>query len=88
MMPSKRAGRTFVSTILIGLVALLTAGCVTYYKVTDTNTGKVYYTQAVTQKDSGAVAFTDAETKANVTLQSSEVREVSEDTFREGVAAE
>ncbi|HUW82507.1 MAG TPA: hypothetical protein VMZ31_06865 [Phycisphaerae bacterium] len=77
-----------MSTILLGLVALLTAGCVSYYKVTDTNSGKVYYTQAVTNKDSGAVAFTDAETKANVTLQSSEVREVSEDTFREGVAAE
>ena len=77
-----------MSTIVLGLVALLTAGCVTYYKVTDTNTGKVYYTQAVTNKDSGAVVFTDAETKADVTLQSSEVREVSEDTFREGVAAE
>jgi len=77
-----------MSTILLGLVTLLTAGCVSYYKVTDTNSGKVYYTQAVTNKDSGAVAFTDAETKANVTLQSSEVREVSEDTFREGVAAE
>ena len=87
MMRSKRAGRAFLSTVLVGLASLMAMGCATYYSVTDTNTGRVYYSEAVTHKRSGAVDFSDARTKARVTLQSSEVREISQQTFEEGVAS-
>lgn len=86
MMRAKRAGKAFLSTVLVGLASLMT-GCASYYSVTDTNTGKVYYSKAVNQKRSGAVNFADERTKAQVTLQSSEVREISQQTFEEGVAS-
>lgn len=87
MIRSKRAGRAFLSTVLVGLASLMAMGCATYYSVTDTNTGRVYYSKTVTHKRSGAVDFSDARTKARVTLQSSEVREISQQTFEEGVAS-
>ena len=61
---------------------MVMAGCTTYYRVTDPASGKEYYTTNVDDKGrSGAVKITDDKTGSSVTLQSSEVREISEDEY-------
>jgi hypothetical protein len=73
--------------LVAGMLGLMTlAGC-SYYKVTDPTTGREYYTQKLDRKAGGAFAFTDERTKAEVTLQNSEVLKISEETYRSKVAA-
>lgn len=63
-----------------GLV-FLASGCTTYYRITDPVTKRVYYTTDYDRTDSGALAFQDEKSRANVTLQTSEVMEVSRQEF-------
>lgn len=71
-----------LGTMVVGLLN----GCTTYYKVTDLNSGKAFYTTSVKQnKDQGRVEFIDARTKSQVTLQSSEVATVTEEQFKAAV---
>jgi hypothetical protein len=75
---------------LTGLMALAlvlaTAGCGTYYRVTDPSSGRVYYTDGVNRNAAGTVQFKDAKTGADVTLPTSEVLEISSDDFKKNTA--
>ena len=74
--------------VLSGLAALLVAllsGCATYYKVSDPNSSNVYYTTDIDKEKSGAISFTDAKSKAKVTLQSSAITEISSDEWDKAV---
>jgi hypothetical protein len=55
--------------------------------VKDPGTGKTYYTEKINKEGNGAVTLTDAKTKSTVTIQNSEVTEVSEQTYQQGLAA-
>jgi hypothetical protein len=66
---------------------LLAAGCTTYYKVTDPQSGREYYTDKIDSDRSGVVKLKDARSKSTVTLQSSEVKEISSSEYKEGLAA-
>jgi len=71
------------------VVALLltAAACeATYYKVTDSATGREYYTVDYTNKGS-VVEFKDAKTGAKTTLQNPQVLDIDEKAFEAGVAA-
>ena len=72
---------TMMRIAVIAMTAFL-AGCGSYYKVTDTASGRTYYTEDVDRERGGAVVFKDAKTGGKVTLPSSEVMEVSKDEFR------
>ena len=63
------------------ILIMVTIGCASYYRVTDPNTGKDYYTKTVDRKG-GGITFKDVNTQTTVTLQSSEVLEISKDTFK------
>jgi hypothetical protein len=63
---------------------LFATGCTTYYRVSDQATGRVYYTTDYDRTDSGGVIFEDAKTRSKVTLQSSEISEVSRQDFEAG----
>ena len=57
---------------------LLLAGCAsTYYKVWDPVSRNAYYTDRVDSVGGGAVKLKDARTGNTVTLQNSEVKEIS-----------
>ncbi len=65
----------------------LLAGCFgSYYTVRDPGSGRVYYTTEV-DNAGNAVKFKDAKTGSAVTLQNSEVKEISEDEFAKGSTA-
>jgi len=67
------------------LILLSAAGCTTYYRVTDQSSRKAYYTTDIDRTDSGAVQFYDVKSRAKVTLQSSEIIEISRDAFDSGL---
>jgi hypothetical protein len=73
--------------VLWGVVCLsVLAGCGGYWQVVDPTTKNVYYTEEVKEsKSSGAVKFLDAKTGSEVTLQNSEVKEISKDEFKAAV---
>ncbi len=80
----KRSGRAV--SIIAGLcIGLLIGGCATYYKVTNPETGKVYFTQDVDTISGGAVKLKDARNGDIVTIQNSEVKEISEHEYIEGL---
>ena len=77
---------TLKALTLVPLIAMA-AGCAgKYYKVTDTSTGKPYYTQQVS-KNATAVQFKDAKTGAATTLQSSQVLEIDKTAYTSGLTA-
>ncbi|HXY54607.1 MAG TPA: hypothetical protein VEM40_08050 [Nitrospirota bacterium] len=68
-------------------LVLLVAGCASYYKVTDPQTGNVYYTEKIDNLKSGAVKLKDSRTGSMVTIQNSEVKEISSDEYKAGLVA-
>jgi hypothetical protein len=62
-------------------VLLLVSGCASYYQITDQVSKKVYYTRDYDRRASGAVEFKDEKSRATVTLQSSEITEVSRQQY-------
>lgn len=70
---------------LCALLAALVAGCGSYYKVTDPTSKNSYYTEDYDKMKSGAIKFKDARSGSEVTLQSSEVKEVSKEEFKAAV---
>src|SRR6266480_573604 len=71
---------------LLGAMVLTTllAGCFggSYYAVRDPASGTAYYTTDVDKAGgAGAVKFKDEKTGSTITLQSSEVKEISKDEF-------
>ena len=69
--------------IVLCAVVLLAGGCTTYYKVTDPTTNKTYYTTELKQ-DHGTATLKDARTGNMVTIQNSEVSQVSKEQFESG----
>ncbi len=72
--------------VVLGLV-LLAAGCASYYKVKDTQSGKEYYTKDIDHIHGGAVQLKDTRTGSVVTLQNSEVKEISSEEYEAGLVA-
>ena len=70
-----------VRVLLVAGLALVLAACGSYYKVTDPGSGRIYYTKEVDKAPAGAIRFEDAGTGSEVTLQSSEVKEITSDEF-------
>jgi len=79
-----RDARVIASTALLAIV-LVTAGCTTYYRVTDPSSGKIFYTTDV-KRSGSAVMFKDAKSGSDVTLQASEVTEITSDDFNKNTA--
>ncbi|HEX4968047.1 MAG TPA: hypothetical protein VFV44_05975 [Nitrospiraceae bacterium] len=73
---------------LCGLVTLV-AGCGgDFYRVNDPAGDKQYYTKDIKHTKSGAITFKDEKSGSVVTLQSSEVKEISKDEFKAAVTPE
>ena len=76
-----------ITALMLGGLIMLVAGCTNYYRVTDPTTGKAYYTTKVDAGKGGAVKIKDEKTGSTVTLQSSEVKEISKDEYQAGMMA-
>ena len=74
--------------LLCGMITLL-AGCGgNYYRVNDPAGTKHYYTTDIDQTKTGAITFKDEKNGGVVTLQSSEVKQISEEEFMAAVKPE
>src|ERR1700742_570880 len=68
--------------VVLSFVALpLSSGCSKYYKVTDPSTGKIYYTQDVKSNRSGSVQLRDGRTGDAVTIQNSELADITKEEY-------
>jgi len=75
----------FVVILCAGLCVVGCAG--NYYMVTDPQSGSVYYTEEIQSLSGGAVKLMDARSKSTVTLQNSQVKEITEKDYKAGLAA-
>lgn len=62
-------------------LCVVLAGCTTYYQVHDPSTDSTYYTTKIDQEDGGGVSLKDARTNAQVTVQTSEVMEITAEQY-------
>ena len=74
--------------LAVGAMLLLAAGCAHYYKVSDPAGTKEYYTTDIDDTKSGAIKLKDEKTGAIVTLQSSEVKEISEEEYKAAIGGQ
>jgi hypothetical protein len=59
------------------VLLLLVAGCGSYYKITDPNSGRVYYTTGYQDLGYGqGTRFTDLKTGSQVTLTSTDIKKI------------
>lgn len=70
-----------LTVMMVLLFVLASVGCASYYKVTEPGSGNVYYTDDL-DRQGGGVVFKDANTNETVSLQSSQVLEISKDEFK------
>lgn len=84
-MKSSAPSRSFAS-VMGGIVSVVVlAGCGgNYYQITDTQRGKSYYTRDI-DRDDGTVRFRDEASGDDVRLSGSEVREITEQQYRNAV---
>ena len=79
--------RSLIATLAPATVLLGLAACGgNYYLVKDPHTGREYYTTAV-ERSSGVIRFRDGKTQSTVTLQNSEIIEISRDQYRASAGA-
>ena len=71
--------KTILKICALGLISL--AGCASYYQVTDPASGKIFYTREVKRENGGAIRIRDAGTGDEVTLQNSQVKQVTQEEF-------
>lgn len=71
--------------LFIPALALFTTGCTHYYAVQDPGGSKTYYTTSIDKTKAGAIRLIDEKSGSVVTLQSSEVKEISEEEFNAAV---
>jgi hypothetical protein len=72
--------------MLLGVLGLFVlAGCGGFWMITDPTSKTVYYTEEVKESKAGTVKFIDSKTGSEVTLQSSEVKEITKDEFKAAV---
>ena len=67
------------------LAAFLLTACSSYYRVTDTNTNRVFYTKSISNKKSGAIQFKDVNSEESVTLMEHSVKKISKDDFNSNI---
>jgi uncharacterized protein YdeI (BOF family) len=80
---------TTIALWTICVMAGLLAGCGgSYYRVNDPAGEKQYYTTEIEKTKAGAITFKDEKGGSVVTLQSSEVKEISGDEFEAAVKPE
>lgn len=71
-----------VKRVALALAILcLCLGCGRRYRVSDPHSGHMYFTRDVDRRDSGAVEFTDAKTRARVTLESAVVEKIPKQEY-------
>ncbi len=67
-------------TVALLVVALLVSGCTTYYRITDKDTGKSYYTTSFDRQPNN-VRFKDHKTRQDVALPVVDIKEVTREEY-------
>ena len=71
--------------VALSSLLFLAGGCAHYYKVNDPAGSKEYYTKKIKEGKGGTIKIKDEKTGATVTLQSSEVKEITKEEYEAAV---
>lgn len=85
------ATRRRVFSCALLAACLMTGACSRYYRITDAQTGDVYYTESFDARraaGSGQARFVDARTAALIRLEQFEVKKIGRQAFRRGMRQE
>ena len=75
-----------VAAVTLFAAATLFCGCSsTYYMVQDPDSGNKYYTTKLERHSGASATFTDAKTHTEVTLQNTQVMEITKDQYQAAV---
>jgi hypothetical protein len=66
--------------LCVSSIAFL-AGCTSYYRIADPDSGKTYYTTKIDRERGGAVRIDDKATGDHVTLQNSQISKISKEEY-------
>lgn len=80
--------RTLTAVWVLCGIAVVVAGCTSYYRINDPAGTREYYTTDIDKTKAGAITFKDEKSGGVITLQSSEVKEISEEEFNAAVKPE
>jgi hypothetical protein len=80
--------RTLTTVLVLCGIAVVVAGCASYYRVNDPAGTREYYTTKIDKTVGGGITFKDEKSGGVVTLQSSEVKEISEEEFNAALKPE
>ena len=84
-MKSSAPSRSFALLMGFAVSVVVLAGCGgDYYQISDTERGKTYYTRDI-DRDDGHIRFRDEASGDVVRLPGSEVREITEQQYRNAV---
>jgi hypothetical protein len=76
-----------VAVFLVLLLALTGCGGGTFYKVTQTETGNIYYSKDVKMKEAGVVVFNEAGSGKKVKLEKASVQIISSEEFKAALSS-
>lgn len=77
------SNRAKTGAFLFTLVLVSALGGCAYYQINDPTTGKTYYTQNAQRAPySGAVMFVDAKSGDTLTLQNTQIKQISQEEFK------
>ncbi|MBW2602742.1 MAG: hypothetical protein JRE28_00300 [Deltaproteobacteria bacterium] len=76
-----------LAILMVTFFLIGTVGCGGYYMVKDPASGNAYYTKKIKEERGGAVKFKDEKTETSVTLQNSEVKQISKKEFKSALEA-
>lgn len=72
--------KLLVCLAAVAMVFALSA-CGKYYMVTDPSTEKTYYTKKIKDQKGGAIKFEDGKNGSEITIQNSEVKQITKDEY-------
>ena len=78
--------RQVLISLTVATICSISAGCTSYYKVTNPLTGATYYTDQLDRQASGSVILKDGRTGDEITLGSSAIRKIDESEYRQALA--
>jgi len=76
--------RRLLISLVLGACSMTAVGCTSYYRVTDPTTHRAYYTTQLDEERGGGVSFKDARTGNEVTVQNSEVKQITKEEYESG----
>jgi hypothetical protein len=77
--------KTIVTSAVAAMLFFSGSAYAKYYQVTDTTTGKIYYTKSIDHEKCGVIKFRETRTNQTVTLTSTAVLKINKAEYKNAI---